>query len=98
MKCSNATGRYGWAKATGPTQPVLSCWGDSNDTDIPDVHTYDSAFRSKWSAAIFENPAKGAFVTEAGSRWWQGHSQMTDSGSSDSGSPLTVTEDRLRTP
>ena len=72
---------YGWAKAQNPTQPVASCWDDSSFTDLVDHHQY----AMPWGAtnAVFSDPAKGGFVTEAGARWYQ-------KTSADAGSPLTV--------
>ena len=64
------------------TQPVLSCWNDNADTDIVDVHHYDSDFAA-WTEAAASNPKKGSFFTEAGSRWYQGFA-------ADSGSTLLV--------
>lgn len=72
---------YGWAKAQRPTQPVAACWDDSDATDLVDHHQYDLP----WGAnnAVFSDPKKGGFVTEAGARWYQ-------KTRSDAGSPLTV--------
>jgi hypothetical protein len=59
---------YQWAKALDPPAPVLSCWDDSNNTDIVDHHDYGTTFTS-WQHALYSDPKKGALVTEAGSRW-----------------------------
>lgn len=72
---------FGWAKAQNPSQPVLACWDDSEDTEIVDSHQYSNPWGV--DAKVFTNPAKGGIVTEAGARWYQ----KTDS---DAGSPLTV--------
>ncbi|XP_065187300.1 uncharacterized protein LOC135817924 [Sycon ciliatum] len=73
---------YTWLKKSNVSQPVLSCWDDNNDTDIVDTHHYSSDFTG-WTSAVYSNPDKGAVVTEAGSRWYQGYP-------SDSGSTLMV--------
>lgn len=85
---------YAWVKALSPSQPVISCWADHNNTfsDILDVHLYNSAFAS-WSEQVFsecpldasspDQCARGAVVTEAGARWSRGFM-------ADNGSPLTV--------
>lgn len=64
-------------KALRPSQPVISCWNEHNNTfsDILEPHLYSSDF-SAWNAAVFaECPAgadnaslcnRGALVTEAG--------------------------------
>jgi len=72
---------FSWAKAQDPTQPVIACWDDSEDTEIVDHHQYSTP----WGAnnGVFANPAKGGIVTEAGARWYQ-------KTSGDAGSPLTV--------
>jgi len=72
---------FSWAKAQDPTQPVIACWDDSEDTEIVDHHQY----YLPWGAnnGVFANPAKGGIVTEAGARWYQ-------KTSGDAGSPLTV--------
>eukprot|EP00927_Polykrikos_kofoidii_P012848 TRINITY_DN15577_c0_g1_i1.p1 TRINITY_DN15577_c0_g1~~TRINITY_DN15577_c0_g1_i1.p1 ORF type:complete len:720 (-),score=123.09 TRINITY_DN15577_c0_g1_i1:112-2121(-) len=79
MKLRHAA--FGWAKAQNPTQPVISCWDDSEDTEIVDRHQYEVP----WGAdnPVFSNPAKGGIVTEAGARWFQ-------KTPTDAGSPLTV--------
>ena len=80
---------YGWAvqaleDALVPsgTIPILSCWDDNKDTQVVDMHRYDTDF-SGWTKQVFQNPSKGALITEGGSRWYQGYD-------SDAGSPLTV--------
>eukprot|EP01045_Picozoa_sp_COSAG04_P008058 COSAG04_NODE_438_length_14426_cov_10.589795_9_plen_853_part_00 len=85
---------YGWAKALHPIQPVISNWNTANNTfsDIIDIHLYSSDFVA-WSEAVFaECPPhatnaslcnRGAVVTEAGARWFEGML-------ADAGSPLTV--------
>eukprot|EP01043_Picozoa_sp_COSAG02_P023616 COSAG02_NODE_1266_length_13539_cov_216.818824_8_plen_234_part_00 len=85
---------YSWVKALQPSQPVISCWNEHNNTfsDILEPHMYSSDFAA-WTAAVFaECPSdagdaslcnRGALVTEAGARWFEG---MTG----DAGSPLTV--------
>ena len=73
---------YAWAKAAGARQPVIACWDDNAATDLVDVHAYTPDFPKDWTAAVFSDPAKGALVTEAGSRWFQTRS--------DNGSPLLV--------
>ena len=72
---------YGWAKAAQPTQPVASCWDDSNATDLVDHHQYFLPWGSK--NAVFSDAPKGGFITEAGARWYQKRSD-------DAGSPLTL--------
>ena len=72
---------YGWAKAQRPTQPVAACWDDSDATDLVDHHQYNLPWGA--SNAVFSDPKKGGFVTEAGARWYQ-------KTRSDAGSPLTV--------
>ena len=62
---------YEWAKALSPAAPVMSCWDDSNNTDIVDHHDYGTAFKSGWATALYSDPHKGAMVTEGGSRWYQ---------------------------
>ena len=62
---------FQWASAAKPTQPILSCWGDNNNTQIVDEHRYDQDFRG-WTSDVYINPAKGGVVTEGGSRWYQG--------------------------
>ena len=74
---------YRWAVSLNPIAPVISCWDDSNNTEILDHHQYDVDFPS-WASAVFANPAKGAVITEGGSRWYQ------PPFSGDYGSPLTV--------
>jgi len=76
---------YRWAKAEAPAAPVLSCWDDSNNTDVVDHHQYyvPSYPNNILRDALFQNPAKGGLVTEAGCRWYQGMAQ-------DSGSPLVT--------
>lgn len=75
---------YRWATALSPVAPVISCWDDSNNTEIIDHHEYDTAFKSGFLPALFANPVKGAIVTEGGSRWYQ----PPEGG--DFGSPLTI--------
>ena len=72
---------YGWAKAAAPMQPIAACWDDSNSTDLVDHHQYGLPWGSH--NAVFSNPKKGGFITEAGSRWYQ-HT------ASDQGSTLTL--------
>eukprot|EP00937_MAST-01D_sp_MAST-1D-sp2_P005762 g5762.t1 len=75
---------YRWAKAEAPTAPVMSCWDDSNNTDVVDHHQYYvPSYPNFLSNAVFQNPAKGGLVTEAGCRWYQGSPQ-------DAGSPLVT--------
>jgi len=62
---------YRWAVALAPTAPVISCWDDNNNTEILDHHEYDPNFQSGWTPALYANPAKGAVITEGGSRWYQ---------------------------
>ena len=84
---------YGWAKTVGPTAPVISCWDDSNNTDIVDHHDYGTAFKSGWAKALYSDPEKGAVVTEGGSRWFQpdpGPATGAKTNQADQGSPLTV--------
>jgi hypothetical protein len=84
---------YTWAKAVGPAAPVMSCWDDSNNTDIVDHHDYGTAFKSRWSKALYTDPEKGAIVTEGGSRWYQpdpGPATSATTNQADQGSPLTV--------
>jgi hypothetical protein len=61
---------YAWAVAASPTAPVISCWSDNVDTQIVDIHDYDTSFVATGSL-VYSNPAKGALITEAGSRWYQ---------------------------
>ena len=88
-------GAYSWLKSLRPSQPVISCWAEHNNSfsDILDVHLYNAAFAS-WNAQVFSDCqfnatdaqsqcTRGAIVTEAGARWFQGMS-------ADAGSPLTV--------
>jgi len=84
---------YSWAKALSPAAPVMSCWDDSNNTDIVDHHDYGTAFKSKWAQMLYSNVEKGAMVTEGGSRWYQpdpGPATAVGSNQVDQGSPLTV--------
>ena len=76
---------YKWTKALQPSAPVISCWAERNNTftDVLNVHMYDSDFVG-WSSEVFaECPAdsrnasaeqclRGAVVTEAGARWFEG--------------------------
>jgi len=62
---------YRWATALSPAAPVISCWDDNNNTQIVDRHEYDTSFNSSFFPAVYANPAKGAIVTEGGSRWYQ---------------------------
>ena len=62
---------YRWAAALSPTAPLISCWDDNNDTQIVDHHDYGAAFATEWEPAVYVNTAKGAVITEAGSRWYQ---------------------------
>ena len=88
-------GAYAWLKSLRPAQPVISCWAEHNNTfsDILDVHLYNAAFAS-WNAQVFSECelnatdapsqcSRGAVVTEAGARWFQGMG-------ADAGSPLAV--------
>jgi hypothetical protein len=50
---------FKWAKAAIPTQPVLSCWDDNDDTELVDTHHYSTAFSHEWSPAVYSNPTKG---------------------------------------
>ena len=75
---------FRWASALSPAAPVISCWDDTNNTEIVDHHEYDTAFLSGFYPAVYANPAKGAIVTEGGSRWFQ------PPFGGDFGSPLTV--------
>ena len=75
---------FGWAKALAPAVPILSLWDNSNVTDVLDHHDYTASFASEWRPAVFAAPAKGAVITEAGSRWYQ------PPNSYDAGSPLLV--------
>lgn len=84
---------YEWAKGVGPVAPVLSCWDDSNNTDVVDHHDYGTAFKTGWAKALYSDPAKGALVTEGGSRWYQpdpGPATSATTNQGDQGSPLTV--------
>jgi hypothetical protein len=84
---------YTWAKALAPLAPVMSCWDDSNNTDIVDHHDYGTAFKSGWQHALYSDPAKGAVVTEGGSRWYQPDPRIkpgAKTNQQDQGSPLTV--------
>lgn len=62
--------------------PILACWNDNNATQMVDMHSYTTNF-SAWTKQVFQNPSKGALITEGGSRWYQGYD-------SDAGSPLNV--------
>lgn len=75
---------FGWATSLAPATPVISCWDDSNDTQILDHHEYDTTFHSTWLPALYANPLKGSVITEGGSRWYQ------PPFNGDYGSPLTV--------
>ena len=75
---------YKWAKAADPIQPIISCWDDNPDTEIVDHHDYGTAFSKTGTSAVYGNTAKGAVITEGGSRWYQ------PPYSSDQGSPLMV--------
>ena len=46
---------------------MLSCWDDSNNTDIVDHHDYGTAFKTHWEPKLYGDEAKGALVTEGGS-------------------------------
>lgn len=73
---------------------MISCWDEANNTftDVLNVHLYNSDFQV-WSSEVFaECPPdganatqcnRGAVVTEAGARWFEGMG-------ADTGSPLTV--------
>ena len=74
---------YNWAEALKPTVPIISCWDDSNDTQILDHHEYDTNFKSGWTPSLYANPLKGSVITEGGSRWYQ------PPFTGDYGSPLT---------
>ena len=85
------------APAPAPA-PVISCWAERNNTfsEVLDVHLYNSDFEA-WNEQVFAEciPSvsasvsatvacdRGAVVTEAGARWYQGFG-------ADAGSPLTV--------
>jgi len=73
---------FGWATAINPSQPILSCWDDNNNTQAVDVHRYDTNFPG-WASDIFSNPGKGGVITEGGTRWFEGTS-------GDAGSVKTV--------
>ena len=73
---------YKWALAVNPTQPIISCWDNNEFTQIVDVHRYSSDF-ADWTKDVYSDVSKGAVITEAGSRWYQGYD-------SDSGSVLLV--------
>ena len=88
-------GAYAWVKALNVSQPVQSCWSEANNTfsDLLAVHQYNSDFAA-WNAQVFSECepgatnataqcARGAVVTEAGARWFEGFG-------ADAGSPLTV--------
>jgi len=62
---------FHWALAQYPSQPVLACWDDNANTQIVDVHRYSPDFPD-WNNDVYQTPTKGALVTEAGSRWFQG--------------------------
>ena len=59
-----------WISAISPSQPVISCWDDNNNTMATDHHEYDTNYPA-WTSGVFVNPAKGGLVTEGGSRWFQ---------------------------
>lgn len=75
---------FRWASALSPVAPVISCWDDSNNTEILDHHEYDTLFKTGFFPAVYANPTKGAVITEGGSRWYQPPL------GGDFGSPLTV--------
>ena len=77
---------YAWAKAQSPLAPVMSCWdyNAGNDTDVRDIHRYDTAFASSWAPAAFADEARGAIFTEAGARDFQAPF------GGDAGAPLAV--------
>jgi hypothetical protein len=84
---------YEWAKALRPSAPVLALWDDNNNTDVVDHHDYGTGFKSTWAPALYGDPAKGAIVTEGGSRWFQpdpGPATSAKTNQADQGSPLTV--------
>jgi hypothetical protein len=63
--------------------PVLSCWDNNIDTQISDMHRYDTNFVD-WTKQVFVGQeTMNTLITEGGSRWYQGYP-------SDAGSPLTV--------
>lgn len=63
--------------------PVLSCWDNNIDTQVSDMHRYDTNFVS-WTDQVFiDVEHMNTLITEGGSRWYQGYP-------SDAGSPLTV--------
>lgn len=62
---------FRWARALSPAAPIISCWDDNNDTEIVDRHEYDTSFKSSLLEALFADEAKGAVITEGGSRWYQ---------------------------
>lgn len=81
---------YAWALAAladanpGVPQPVpvLSCWDTNPDSQVSDMHRYDTDFNG-WTSQVFMNVSSGALITEGGSRWYQTYP-------SDAGSTLTV--------
>ena len=77
---------YQWIKALQPTNPVISCWDDNNDTDSVNHHEYDTNFKTGFFPILYSNISKGAVITEGGSRWYQG---PLGSGG-DNGSPLSL--------
>jgi len=77
---------YQWIKALQPTNPIISCWDDNNDTDIVNHHEYDTSFKTGFFPSLYSNISKGAVITEGGSRWYQ---PPLGSGG-DNGSPLCL--------
>eukprot|EP00759_Apiculatamorpha_spiralis_P056528 PhF_6_TR817/c0_g1_i1/m.1242 len=69
--------------ALKPKVPILSCWDDNDNTQVVDMHRYDTQFGTGWTTQAYANTKKGTLITEGGSRWFQGLD-------SDNGSPLTV--------
>ena len=77
---------YQWIQALQPTNPVISCWDDNNDTDIVNHHEYDTNFKTGFFPSLYSNITKGSVITEGGSRWYQ---PPLGSGG-DNGSPLSL--------
>ena len=75
---------FRWATAQSPLAPVMSCWSDNADTEVVDVHAYDTDFASSWAVSAYSNEAKGAIFTEAGARDFEAPF------GGDAGSPLAV--------
>jgi hypothetical protein len=63
--------------------PVLSCWDNNIDTQVSDMHRYDTNF-VEWTNQVFVGKeTMNTLITEGGSRWYQGYP-------TDAGSPLAV--------